>query len=183
MLGTRRILLKTITVQELADLGGDVDLLDVRTPKEFRAVHSTWASNEPLDRLDPRQIMEKRSTERPLYLICKSGGRSAKAQQQFVEAGFENVINVEGGTDAWVTLGLPVIRGPKAMSLERQVRIAAGFITLAGAATAFMTNNIYLVGIPAFIGAGLMFAGITDTCGMGMIIAKMPWNQVRGEQR
>ncbi len=115
-----------------------------------------------------------------MYVICKGGTRGGKAQQKFVDAGFTNVVNVEGGTEAWVAAGLPVIRGKKVMSLERQVRIAAGFIVLAGSLAAILTGNVYLAGIPAFVGAGLMFAGITDSCAMGMLIAKMPWNQRKG---
>jgi hypothetical protein len=76
---------------------------------------------------------------------------------------------------------LPVVRGKKAISLERQVRIAAGIIVLAGAVAAMVTGNVYLAGVPAFVGAGLTFAGITDSCAMGMLIAKMPWNQVKDE--
>ena len=52
-------------------------------------------------------------------------------------------------------------------------------ITLGGSVAAMITGNVYLAGIPAFIGAGLTFAGVTDTCGMGMLLAKMPWNQCK----
>lgn len=83
---------------------------------------------------------------------------------------------MEGGTQAWDLAGLPVSRGKKAMSLERQVRIAAGFLVFLGAALGFFVHP-YFIAISAFVGAGLMFAGITDTCGMGMMLAKMPWNQ------
>jgi rhodanese-related sulfurtransferase len=173
----------TISVGQLAerDEQGSVDIIDVRTPLEFREVRVVAARNRPLDSLDPHAVMKERngSADEPLYVICKGGTRGAKAQQKFVEAGYENVINVEGGTDAWVTAGLPVVRGKKAVSLERQVRIAAGLIVLAGAVAAMVTGNVYFAGIPAFVGAGLMFAGITDSCAMGMLIAKMPWNQCR----
>ena len=97
--------------------------------------------------------------------------------RKFVDAGFENVVNVDGGTQAWAEAGLPVVRGKKAISLERQVRIAAGFLVLLGAVLSFW--NVYFVLLSGFVGAGLMFAGITDTCGMGMVLAKMPWNQVK----
>lgn len=63
------------------------------------------------------------------------------------------------------------------MSLERQVRIAAGLLVVLGTALGYFVHP-YLLGLPAFVGAGLVFAGITDTCGMGMLLAKMPWNQV-----
>lgn len=174
---------QTISVQQLAerDGQGNVDIIDVRTPLEFREVRAVVARNIPLDVLDPHTVMKERngSADEPLYVICKGGTRGAKAQQKFVDAGYENVINVEGGTEAWVAAKLPVVRGKKAISLERQVRIAAGFIVLVGAVAAIVTGNVYLAGIPAFVGAGLMFAGITDSCAMGMLIAKMPWNQVK----
>ncbi len=85
------------------------------------------------------------------------------------------MVNVEGGTLAWDQAGYPVIRGRKVMSLERQVRIAAGSLVLTGIGLSFL--HPWLLGISAFVGAGLVFAGITDTCGMGMILARMPWNQ------
>lgn len=173
----------SISVAELSERHGNqpVDMIDVRTPVEFREIRAKAARNVPLDVIDPHSVMAERngSADQPLYVICKSGARGAKAQQKFVEAGYPNVLNVEGGTEAWASAGLPVIRGKKVVSLERQVRITAGFIVLAGAVAALVTGNVYLAGIPAFVGAGLMFAGITDTCAMGMLIAKMPWNQVK----
>jgi rhodanese-related sulfurtransferase len=113
-----------------------------------------------------------------LYVICQSGNRSSKACGAFVAAGFNNVVNVDGGTTAWNKAGLPVNRGKKAVSLERQVRIAAGLLVFAGTALGVFVHE-YWLGLPAFVGAGLTFAGITDTCAMGMLIAKMPWNQVK----
>ncbi len=141
------------------------------------------ARNVPLDSLNPQAVMAARngSAGKPLYVICRSGNRSGKACEAFVKAGFTNVVNVEGGTTAWDKAGLPVNRGKKAVSLERQVRIAAGFIVLAGAVAALVTGNVYFAAIPAFVGAGLMFAGITDTCAMGMMIAKMPWNRLKND--
>ena len=170
----------TITVQQLADCErqGNVEIIDVRTPVEFREVRAAKAKNIPLDALDPQSAMKSRkgSPEEPLYVICKGGTRGAKAQQKFLDAGFTNVVNVEGGTEAWVSAGLPVVRGKKAVSLERQVRIAAGFLVLIGSLLGLFVHPFFM-GIPAFVGAGLMFAGITDSCAMGMLIAKMPWNR------
>jgi len=76
---------------------------------------------------------------------------------------------------------LPVVRGKKSIPLERQVRIAAGFLVLLGAVLGFFVHP-YFIGLSAFVGAGLMFAGITDTCGMALVLAKMPWNQVKDEE-
>lgn len=171
----------TITVQELAQrvkTGDKVELIDVRTPVEFREAHLEFAKNIPLDQLDPAAVMQSRPAPgEPLYVICQKGGRGGMAADKFQRAGFDNVINVEGGTLAALNTSLPIVRGKKAMSLERQVRIAAGSLVLIGVALAYFVDP-YFIGLSAFVGAGLVFAGITDTCGMGMMLAKMPWNQV-----
>jgi rhodanese-related sulfurtransferase len=172
----------TMSPQQLADLckSGQIDLIDVRTPVEYRELHVATARNVPLDKLEPAAVMKTRngSRDEPLYLICRSGSRGRQACEKFLAAGFTNVINVEGGTLACVECGLPVVRGKKAISLERQVRIAAGLLVLVGALLGWLVHPVF-VGLAAFIGAGLVFAGITDTCGMGMLLARMPWNQVK----
>lgn len=175
----------TVTPQQLAEIckgNGKIDIIDVRTPVEFREVHVAVARNVPLDRLDPAALMQSRngSADEPVYLICRSGSRGRQACEKFLAAGFTNVINVEGGTLSCIDCGLPVVRGKKAMSLERQVRIAAGLLVLVGAALGWLIHPA-LFGLSAFIGAGLVFAGLTDTCGMGMLLARMPWNQIRSD--
>ena len=171
----------TIEPRRLAELNstGQVDVIDVRTPMEFQEVHVQNARNLPLDQLKPEQLENERNgSERMLALVCRSGSRGKQACEKLLSAGFANVVNVEGGTLACVEAGLPVIRGKKVLSLERQVRIAAGFLVLVGAVFSWIVHPAF-AGLSAFVGAGLMFAGITDTCGMGMLIAKMPWNQVK----
>lgn len=176
----------SVSVHRLAELEkeGRAEVIDVRTPVEYREVHATPARNVPLESLDPHSVMKARngSADEPLYVICHSGNRSSQAFKKFVDAGYTNVVNVDGGTTAWDRAGLPVVRGKKAISLERQVRIAAGFLVLAGAVLGFFVHPSF-IGLSAFVGAGLMFAGITDTCGMAMVLAKMPWNQLKGESQ
>lgn len=170
----------TISATELGLLlsaGKPLDLVDVRTPPEFGGVHLVGARNMPLDRLDPERVaQERRFPDQPLYIICQSGGRGRQACAMLRAAGAENVVNVEGGTLACVQAGLPVIRGPRTISLERQVRIAAGSLVLIGTAMGVFVRPGILV-LPALVGAGLVFAGITDTCGMGLLLARMPWNR------
>ena len=171
-----------INPQQLAKLrteGKTIDLVDVRTPVEYREVHLDIARNVPLDQLDPAAVMQARdgTADEPLYLICRSGSRGRQAVEKFTNAGFPNVVNIEGGTVACVDAGLPVVRGVKAISLERQVRIAAGSLVLLGVLLGWLVHPAF-VGLSAFVGAGLVFAGITDTCGMGMILTRMPWNRV-----
>jgi rhodanese-related sulfurtransferase len=179
----REILMSVLTIspQQLAELcRGDrkIDLIDVRTPVEYREVHVAVARNVPLDRLDPAAVMRDFDGCAPLYVVCRSGSRGRQACEKFLAAGFTNVVNVEGGTLAWAECGLPVVRGRKAISLERQVRIAAGSLVLLGVLLGWLVHPV-LLGLAAFVGAGLVFAGITDTCGMGLLLARMPWNQVK----
>lgn len=172
----------TISPQQLAELckTEKIELIDVRTPVEFRELHAAAARNVPLDRLDPAAIMQTRngSKDKPLYLICRSGSRGRQACEKFRAAGFTNVINIDGGTLACVEAGLPVVRGKKAISLERQVRMAAGTLVVLGVLLGWLVHPLFF-GLSAFIGAGLVFAGISDICGMGMLLARMPWNQVK----
>lgn len=171
----------TISPSDLGELcrgGKQIDLIDVRTPAEYRELHAVPARNTPLDRLDPAGLMKARNgaTDEPLYVICRSGSRGQKACERFLQAGYVNVINVAGGTLAWESCGLPVVRGEKTISLERQVRIAAGSLVCLGALLGWLVHPA-LIALSAFVGAGLVFAGITDTCGMGLLLARMPWNR------
>lgn len=158
--------------------GKKVTLIDVRTPAEYGEVHVTCAKNVPLDRISTAKHPEiPDHASEPTYVICKSGGRSKMACDKLVAAGYTNIVNVEGGTSACEQAGLPVARGKKVMSLERQVRIAAGSLVFIGTLLGAFVSPWLLI-LPGFVGAGLVFAGVTDTCGMGMMLAKMPWNQV-----
>lgn len=158
--------------------GKKVTLIDVRTPAEYGEVHVTCAKNVPLDRISTAKHAEiPDHASEPTYVICKSGGRSKMACDKLVAAGYTNIVNVEGGTSACEQAGLPVARGKKVMSLERQVRIAAGSLVFIGTLLGAFVSPWLLI-LPGFVGAGLVFAGITDTCGMGMMLARMPWNQV-----
>jgi rhodanese-related sulfurtransferase len=172
---------KTVSPKQLHEMicgGASVDLIDVRTPVEFREVHVPFARNVPLDQLEATKIAAQRAgNETPLYVICRSGSRGKQACDKLIAAGCNNVVNIEGGTQAWDQAGLQVVRGKKAMSLERQVRIAAGALVLAGVLLGTFVHP-YFYGLSGFVGAGLIFAGVTDTCAMGMLIARMPWNHV-----
>ena len=166
------------SIQKGAQSAGEC-FIDVRTPAEYEEIHAEGTRLVPLDRLDPKAIMAARNGagDQPLFIICRSGSRAAKACEQFAAAGFTNVQCIEGGTVAWEQAGLPIVRGTsKVISLERQVRIAAGSLILLGALLGVLVHPVFFA-LCAFIGAGLIFAGITDWCGMGMLLAKMPWNQ------
>ena len=172
--------MRTISPSQLNEIrqsGRPVDLIDVRPPVDYRSMHVAFARNVPMGTLDPAAVARERNAGEPLYVICRRGVLAGKACRKLIDGGYANVVNVEGGTEGWEAAGLPVVRDTSGVSLERQVRIAAGFLVLLGVLLGFVHPAFF--GLSAFVGAGLMFAGITDTCGMGMLLAKMPWNQVR----
>jgi rhodanese-related sulfurtransferase len=177
--------MKSITASELKNLinsGKHVDLIDVRTPVEFRAMHVTVARNVPLDRLDPNTLRTAGGVSSdPLYVVCRSGGRSRQACEKLLAAGVTNVINVDGGTMACATAGVPIIRGKSAIPLNCQVQIITGVTVVAGTIAALATTNLYWLSLPMVMGAGLVFSGLTNTCAMGTMLARMPWNQIKPE--
>jgi rhodanese-related sulfurtransferase len=174
--------MKTISPKELHERqqrGETLHLLDVRTPAEHAEVHVPGVHLVPLDRLDAEQMARTTgfAKDTPLYVLCRSGSRARQAAEKLERAGFSACHVVEGGTVGWAEAGLPVNRGrSKVISLERQVRIAAGLLVLTGVLLAWFVHPAF-VWLSGFVGAGLTFAGITDWCGMGMLIARMPWNQ------
>ena len=87
---------------------GSVPLVDVRTPEEFADGHVPGAINIPVDQLSQRLSELESHKTADLYLICRSGGRSARARDMLLEAGFAHPINVAGGTLAWKSAGFPV---------------------------------------------------------------------------
>jgi rhodanese-related sulfurtransferase len=170
--------MKTISPVELQKILAtqpNATLLDVRTPVEFAEVHVPQARSVPLDELKPSSLQLQK--DQPVYLLCRSGQRAAKGAEKFAKEGFLQPVVVEGGTLAWIDANLPVTRGTtKVISLERQVRITAGAIVFTGVLLAHFVNFNF-IWLAGFVGAGLVFAGITDFCGMGLLLAKLPWNK------
>lgn len=150
-------------------------LVDVRAPAEHAALHVPGTILIPLDQLDPATVPKDQGV---IHLLCGGGGRATRAAEKLEAAGVPCCV-VAGGTRAWEAAGLPVNRGRGAISIERQVRIGAGSLVLLGVVLG-LTVHPGLSGIAGIVGAGLVFAGISDWCGMGLLLARAPWNQ-RGD--
>jgi rhodanese-related sulfurtransferase len=151
-------------------------LLDVRTPGEFEAEHIDGAYNVPLDTLGEHGPEIRAGVAAPVVLVCRSGQRARRAEEALRATGMDNLYVLDGGMNAWGAAGQPAHRGAPRMSLERQVRIAAGTLAATGGFLALLENPLFAA-IPAFVGSGLVLAGVTDTCAMGMLIAKLPYNR------
>jgi rhodanese-related sulfurtransferase len=150
-------------------------LLDVRTPGEFDSQHIDGAYNVPLDTLGEHGV-EIRGVTDPVVLVCRSGQRARKAEEALRATGMTNLHVLDGGMAAWIAAGLPVREGTRRMSLERQVRIAAGALAATGGILGVFVNPLFAV-LPALVGSGLVFSGVTDTCAMGRLLARLPHNR------
>jgi rhodanese-related sulfurtransferase len=163
-------------LDELLREGADIRLLDVRTPGEYEAVHIAGAYNVPLDTLGEHAAEIRAHVDEPVVLVCQSGARARRAEEALRAAGMPQLHVLDGGINGWVAAGQPVRRGAARLSLERQVRMAAGTLAAAGGFLALLVNPLFAL-LPAFVGSGLVFAGVTDTCAMGMLLAKLPYNR------
>lgn len=173
-------MIKQTSVQEINELinGGAPQVIDVREYGEFEAEKVHQAKLVPLSNFERRA--EEIDRSQPVYLMCRSGNRAKQAAEKLIKRGFSDVHVVEGGMQAWSQAGFPTIKGAsKVWSLERQVRFAAGSLVVVGVVLSLLIHP-YLIALSAFVGAGLVFAAVTDTCGMAMMLAKMPWNKESG---
>ena len=163
-----------IALAELREKG-PCKLIDVRTPAEFALVHAQGATNIPLDRLDPAAVLN--GCNETVYVICRAGSRGETACEKLLAVNpAARVVNVDGGTLAWEAAGLPVECARKPVSFERKVRLAAGLLVVISILLAIFVHK-GLLGLAGLVAAALVLAGMTNWCGLGMVLGKMPWNR------
>ena len=164
------------TVAGLIDQQAPIKIIDVRTPAEWESAHIPGSYNVPLDMV-PEHRAELRDTLRsPAILVCRSGTRARQAEQVLREADLPQVHVLDGGIAAWEVAGKPLNRGRQRWGLERQVRGVAGTLVVLGALGGALVWQP-LSYVSAFVGGGLAYSALTDTCGMAMILSKLPYNQ------
>ena len=153
--------------------------IDVRTPQEFEGMHISGARNIPLPDLH-RYVDELKtlSHAHPILLICRTQNRVKIAYEYLINQGLTNCGILEGGITAWVNQGKPVVRGQHRMSLEGQVRAIAGVLILVGVGLGLTIHSWFLL-LPTVVGVGLLHAGLTDSCLMGMLLSNLPYNRIR----
>jgi rhodanese-related sulfurtransferase len=165
-------------------------ILDVRTAMEHNEKRlAAPHAHIPLDQLKPDDFMMRHGLDKDsaVYIVCRSGKRAAQAADKFSASGYHNIHIVDGGLIACEDQGLAVHGAATSsttqtttkkapLTLERQVRIAAGLIAATGAALTLTLNPLFAL-IPLFVGCGLVFAGVTDRCGMALVLTKAPWNK------
>lgn len=170
--------LDPVALQELVDAGKNVRVIDVRTPGEFETVHIPGAYNVPLDLLREHRDEFLAHLDEDIVLVCRSGQRATQAEETLRIAGLCNVHILEGGMTAWDAQGLPVNRGAQRWDLERQVRLVAGSLVLTSVLGSIAVPRLEWVA--AGIGGGLTFAALSNTCAMGAVLSKLPYNRGAG---
>jgi len=163
------------SLRESIDSGKNVRIIDVRTPGEFESVHIPGAYNVPLDLLREHRNEFCAHFDENVVLVCRSGQRAGQAEETLRAAGLSNVHILDGGMLAWEAAGLPVNRGAERWDLERQVRLVAGSLVLGSILGSIAVPK--LKWLAAGIGGGLTFAALSDTCAMGMLLSKLPYNR------
>lgn len=167
--------IETNTLQAWLADGTPVRMLDVRSPAEFETVHIPGAYNVPLDTLGEHATDIQHHVEDPVVLVCRSGMRASQAEARLAATGMSNVKVLEGGMVAWEGSGGSVKRGVARWDIERQVRLVAGAIVLAAIVVSIWVPAARFVA--GAVGLGLTVAALTNTCAMGMALAKLPYNR------
>jgi rhodanese-related sulfurtransferase len=163
-------------VADLLARSAPVTILDVRTPAEFASAHIPGSYNVPLDLLPEHASAIGAATGEPVVLVCRSGARARQAEQALRSAQLPRLHILDGGLSAWEAAGLSLNRGRQRWSLERQVRGVAGTLVLAGALGGLLRWPPLGL-IAAAVGTGLAFSAITDTCGLALLLGKLPYNR------
>lgn len=156
--------------------GQPYQLIDVREPFEYHALRIPGSKSIPLSSINEKSKIIERHI--PAYLICQSGNRASKAAEQLSKLGVEKANVVKGGLQAWMAAGYPVERSDNNVwSLERQVRFTAGILVLTGIVLAYTLSANWIC-LSAFVALGMIVSAATNTCGMAIMLSKMPWNQI-----
>ncbi|MCI0385043.1 rhodanese-like domain-containing protein [Streptomyces sp. CNQ085] len=150
-------------------------LLDVRSPAEFEAAHIPGSYNVPLATLREHREELAEHLDTDVVLVCRSGQRAGQAERVLAEAGLPGLSVLSGGMTSWEKSGAPTDYGRERWDMERQVRLVAGSLVLVGALGSFVVPGLQV--LSAFVGGGLAFAAISNTCAMGVLLSRMPWNR------
>ena len=151
-------------------------LIDIREPDEYAREHIPGSRLVPLSGFDAADF--PKDHDKIAVFHCNSGNRTCQAAPQILSSGFREVYHLEGGLRAWKKAGLAVnINRQAPISIMRQVQITAGALVVLGILLAILVSPWFMA-LSAFVGAGLVFAGVSGTCAMANVLALMPWNRL-----
>ena len=170
-----------VNAHEVNDrLAGHCQVIDVREPSEFNSIHISGSHLMPLSKLET--FYDQLDGSIPIYLVCKTGSRARQAANKLCDYlrkdGVPNINVLQGGLVAWEQAGFPLERQASSIwSMDRQVRLTAGLLILTGISLAYTISPFWIY-LSAFVSLGMVLSAVTDSCGMALMLAKMPWNRV-----
>lgn len=165
-------------LRQLIDEDPAIRVLDVRTGGEFDGAHIPGSYNVPLDTLS-EHARDLADVDHPVVLVCKSGARADQARTKLTSEGKQHLHLLDGGLDAWIASGGDVTHGESQVwAMDRQVRLVAGTISLVGIlGSVFVPKAKWLAG---GVATGLTFSALSNTCAMGNVLGRLPYNRGRG---
>jgi rhodanese-related sulfurtransferase len=173
-----KAIIREITPREVLSMtqGGEgCQIVDVREPVEYESERIAGSIFLPLSSL--KEKAGALDSNRPLCLVCRTGNRARMALARLSELGVTDAFVMQGGLQAWAAEGLPVERtGRRIWSMERQVRFTAGLLVLLGIALAYTVSANWIC-LSAFVALGMIISAVTDSCGMAVVLGRMPWNR------
>ncbi len=171
-------MLQTIAPRKAYEMlqNGQIRLIDIRETSEYAENFIPQARLVPLSIARLYSVKDEDAPDKPVVFFCRSGRRTDKAADELKAlAGDTQAWQMEGGLNGWMKEGLPVRHEKTVMPLFRQIQIGAGTLVLVGILGSWVWHPMFW--LSAFVGAGLVFAGVTGFCGLGLLLAKMPWNR------
>ncbi|MEM8687776.1 MAG: rhodanese family protein [Pseudomonadota bacterium] len=157
---------------------GRAVLIDVREADEHAREHIPGARLVPLSGFNAADFAQDHCKVGVFH--CQSGARTEEAAARILKTGFDEVYHLQGGLAGWKAAGFPVNLNRSApISVMRQVQITAGLMVVLGIVLALLISP-WFMGLSAFVGAGLTFAGVTGTCALASVLRLMPWNKQAG---
>ena len=144
-------------------------IIDVRSPDEFLQEHIAGSQNIPLPQI--AQATEHLKGLEQVIISCRSGNRAGQACSQLEQLGFSNLILLEGGIEGWKQAGYATVKQPNRFSIMQQVQLTVGTMILLGV----FFKPLWILTVMA--GAGMVMAGLTNTCMLANLLGKLPWNK------
>ncbi len=167
--------LKAITPSDAKRLIEDgAVLIDIREADEHARERIPGALSRPISTIGKSTVTPG---AKAVLFHCKSGMRTLGNAERLRACTDADAYIIEGGIEAWKAAGLLTHTDTtQPLEINRQVQITAGSLVFLGVLLGWLVSPLFF-GLAGFIGAGLVFAGVSGTCGMAHVLRLMPWNR------
>ena len=168
------------TLQDWCEKGAipdDVVMVDIREPAEYAREHIPGSINMPAATLKDSQFTDYR--DKTIVFYCRIGNRTQNVKEKLMTFNLKEAFCLPQGIEQWKNCKMPVIQNAdQPIEIMRQVQITAGSAVLIGIIFGYFFSPVFYL-LSAFFGAGLLYAGISGSCMLAVMLAKMPWNRIK----